>query len=195
MIENCLCTRVQNLSLSSHVGRCRQLSGKLSSKEINTGPSPGFSSREGQKPEGGDINQKGGHIFNIQYWMYAATGGPNVKVGSTDFKWGTGHHWPPRWRRPWRNSKSKVWNQLIVRPVASGRLLCIVSVYRNKNVLHLYTSGRFFHMGISNSCSETCQEFWPGHQPRCSESAKELVMSTPACLSPAINFCQFTLQI
>jgi len=26
----------------------------------------------GKKPEGG-------HIFKIQYWMYAATGGPNVK--------------------------------------------------------------------------------------------------------------------
>jgi len=47
-----------------------------------TGPSPGFSSRGGQKPEGG------GHIFKMQYWMYAATGGPNVKWGGTDFKWG-----------------------------------------------------------------------------------------------------------
>jgi len=28
---------------------------------------------------GGAINQKGGHIFKIQYWMYAATGGPNLK--------------------------------------------------------------------------------------------------------------------
>ena len=38
--------------------------------------------RRGQKPEGG------GHIFKIQYWMYAATGRPNVKWGGTDFKWG-----------------------------------------------------------------------------------------------------------
>jgi len=30
---------------------------------------------------GGAINQKGGHIFNILYWMYAATRGPNVKWG------------------------------------------------------------------------------------------------------------------
>ena len=44
------------------------------------GPSPGCSSR-------------GGHIFKIQYWMYAATGGPNVK-------WGAWHHWPRRRRRP-----------------------------------------------------------------------------------------------
>jgi len=27
--------------------------------------------------------------------MYAATGGPNVKWGGTDFKWGTGHHCLP----------------------------------------------------------------------------------------------------
>jgi len=30
----------------------------------------------------------------------AATG-PNEKWGGTDFKWGFGHHWAPRWRRPW----------------------------------------------------------------------------------------------
>jgi len=35
---------------------------------IRTGPSPGFSSR-------------GGHIFKIQYRIYAATGGPNAKLG------------------------------------------------------------------------------------------------------------------
>jgi len=33
--------------------------------------------------------------------MYAATGGPNVTLGGTDFKWGTGHHYSPRCRRPW----------------------------------------------------------------------------------------------
>ena len=44
---------------------------------------------------GGAKNQKGGHIFKIQYWMYEETGGPNVKWGGTDFKWGAGHHWPP----------------------------------------------------------------------------------------------------
>ena len=38
---------------------------------------------------GGGKNQKGGHIFKIQYWMYAATGEPNVKYG------GAGHHCPP----------------------------------------------------------------------------------------------------
>jgi len=61
---------------------------------VNTGPSPGVSSR-------------GGHIFKIQYWMYAATRGPNMKWGAggqmTDFKWGAEHHWHSRWRRPWVN--------------------------------------------------------------------------------------------
>ena len=33
--------------------------------------------------------------------MYVASGGPNVKWEGTDFKWGDGHHWSPRWRRPW----------------------------------------------------------------------------------------------
>jgi len=47
-----------------------------------SGPSPGFSSR-------------GGHIFKIQYWMYAATVGPNVKWGVPISNGGAGHHWPP----------------------------------------------------------------------------------------------------
>jgi len=49
--------------------------------QMRAGPSPGFSSRGGQKPAGGAKSQKGGHIFKMQYWMYAATGGPNVKWG------------------------------------------------------------------------------------------------------------------
>jgi len=36
-----------------------------------------------------------GHIFKIQYWMYAATGGPNVKWGEPISNGGAGHHWPP----------------------------------------------------------------------------------------------------
>jgi len=43
----------------------------------------------GQKPEGG------AHIFKIQYWIYVATGGPNVKWGGTDFKWGGRAPLPP----------------------------------------------------------------------------------------------------
>jgi len=60
----------------------------------SAGPSPGFSSRRGQKPEEG-------HILKIQYWMYAATGGPNVKWRGADFKWGSRAPLAPRWRRPW----------------------------------------------------------------------------------------------
>jgi len=36
----------------------------------------------------------GGHIFKKQYWMYATTGGPNVKWGGRE------PLPPPRWRRP-----------------------------------------------------------------------------------------------
>jgi len=39
----------------------------------------------GQKP-GGVKKQKGGHIFKIQYWMYAETGGRNVKWGGHRFQ-------------------------------------------------------------------------------------------------------------
>jgi len=45
----------------------------------SAGPSPGFSSRGGQKPDGEDKNHKGGHTFKILYWMNGATRGPNVK--------------------------------------------------------------------------------------------------------------------
>jgi len=33
--------------------------------------------------------------------MYAATRGPNVKWEAQISNRGAGHHWPPRWRRPW----------------------------------------------------------------------------------------------
>jgi len=36
--------------------------------------------------QGWPKNRRWGQIFEIQYWMYAATGGPNVKWGGTDFK-------------------------------------------------------------------------------------------------------------
>jgi len=55
----------------------------------------------GQKPERGAKNQKGGHILKIQYWIYAATSGPNVKWEAPISNGGAGHHWLPRWRRPW----------------------------------------------------------------------------------------------
>jgi len=37
--------------------------------------------------EGGGPKPEEGYIFKTQYWRYAATGGPNVKWGGTDFKW------------------------------------------------------------------------------------------------------------
>ena len=58
-----------------------------------------ISQQGGQKPDGRAQNQKGGgHIFEIQYWMYAATGEPNVKwvwFQTSISNGGTRHHWPP----------------------------------------------------------------------------------------------------
>ena len=44
---------------------------------------------------GGAKNQKGGHIFKIQYLMYAATRGPNVKWGASISNGGGGTTGPP----------------------------------------------------------------------------------------------------
>ena len=42
---------------------------------------------EAKNQKEGPKVKRGDHIFKIQYWMYAATGGPNVKWGDTNFKW------------------------------------------------------------------------------------------------------------
>jgi len=63
------------------------------------GPSPGFSSREGQT-SGGAKTQKGGHIFKIHYRMYVTTSGPNAKWVGTDFKWEGRAPRPPHRRWP-----------------------------------------------------------------------------------------------
>jgi len=65
----------------------------LAVRYISSGPSPGCSSR-------GAKNQKGGHIFKIQYWMYAATGGPNVKWGAPISNGGPGTTAPPAGEGP-----------------------------------------------------------------------------------------------
>jgi len=57
-------------------------------RTVGSGPSPGFNSRGAKKQKEGPKAKRGGHIFKMQCWMYAATGGPNVKWGDTDFKWG-----------------------------------------------------------------------------------------------------------
>ena len=43
----------------------------------------------------GPKTRRGGIFKQIMYWMYAATRGPNVKLGGTDFKWGAGNLCPP----------------------------------------------------------------------------------------------------
>jgi len=48
----------------------------------------------------GPKTRRGGHIFKILYWMYAATRRPTVKWGGTYFKWGGRVPLAPRWRRP-----------------------------------------------------------------------------------------------
>jgi len=45
-----------------------------------------YQARRQDLAAGGGKNQKGEHIFKILYWMYAATRGPTVKWGGTDFK-------------------------------------------------------------------------------------------------------------
>jgi len=64
-------------------------------KKALAGPSPRFSSRGAKNQKEGPKTRRGGHIFKIQCWMYAATGGSDVKWGGADFKRGAGHHWPP----------------------------------------------------------------------------------------------------
>ena len=63
--------------------------------ECLPGPSPGFSSKGVKDQKEGPKTRRGGHIFKIQYWMYAATGWPNVKWREPISNGGAGHHWPP----------------------------------------------------------------------------------------------------
>ena len=62
---------------------------------VQPGPAPGFSSRGSKKTEGGPKNQKRGHIFKIEYWMYVATGGPNAKWVGPISNGGPGTTGPP----------------------------------------------------------------------------------------------------
>ena len=47
------------------------------------------------KNQDGPKNRRGGHIFKMLYWMYAATRAQNVEWWGTYFKWVAGHHCPP----------------------------------------------------------------------------------------------------
>jgi len=49
----------------------------------------------GKNQKEGPKTRRGSHIFKIQCWMYAATGGPNVKSGAPILNGGAKHHWPP----------------------------------------------------------------------------------------------------
>jgi len=65
--------------------------------------------------------------------MYAATGGPNLKWEGTDFKWGAGHHCPPRWRRSWMKyfSAFRTFEQLVDCPEKQSVpwIHCIENIY------------------------------------------------------------------
>ena len=67
----------------SDIGCC-----EVDKNSSGPGPSPGFNSRGAKKQMEGPKTGRRGHKFQIQYLMYAATEGPNVKWGGIDFKWG-----------------------------------------------------------------------------------------------------------
>jgi len=64
------------------------------------GPSPRFSSRGAKNQTEEQKIRRGGHIFKIQYWMYAATGGAKREMGGKQFQMGGRAPLPPRWRQP-----------------------------------------------------------------------------------------------
>jgi len=51
--------------------------------------------------QGRPKTRRGGHILKTQYWMYAATAGPNAKWGALISNGGGRAPLPPPWRRPW----------------------------------------------------------------------------------------------
>jgi len=67
---------------------------------VEAGPSPGFSSRRGQKP--GEVkNQKGSTFLKYSIeWMQQPVG-QRWNGGAPISNEGVVHHWPPRWRRTW----------------------------------------------------------------------------------------------
>jgi len=67
---------------------------------ISAGPSPGFSSRGGQKPKRRPKTRKGATFLKYSIGYMQQLGIQTWNGGGTDFKWAVGHHWPPRWRRP-----------------------------------------------------------------------------------------------
>jgi len=78
-----------------------------------SGPSPAFSSRGAKNQKEGPKTWRGDHIFKILYWMYAATRGPNMKWGDTDFKWGDRAPLFPPLATALLRVKTGEWNTLI----------------------------------------------------------------------------------
>jgi len=58
-----------------------------------------YSGRRQDFAAGRTKNHKGGNIFKIKYWMYAATGGPKMKWGAHILNEEQGTT-DPHWRRP-----------------------------------------------------------------------------------------------
>jgi len=85
----------QNLSFLHHVKKLLSGVDRLSQDLhlLFAGPSPEFTSRGGPKI-------RRGNIFKIQYWVYAATGGPNVKWGAPIPNGGPGTTGPPAGNGP-----------------------------------------------------------------------------------------------
>jgi len=61
---------------------------QVNKRQAAAGPLPEFSSRGAKNQKEGPKTRRRGHILKILCWIYAATRGPNVKWGGTDFKRG-----------------------------------------------------------------------------------------------------------
>ena len=101
-------TSLFSLSRGSCLGKCSPVIFLL--YRLSAGPSPGFCNWRGQK-------LLGEHIF-LQYRMYAATGGPNIKWGAHILNGRAGHHCPPRWRRPWLSASHVYFSKSVLELLA-----------------------------------------------------------------------------
>jgi len=50
---------------------------------------------------GGPKTRRGGAHLKNTVLDVCSNRGAKREMGGTDFKWGAGHYWPLRWRRPW----------------------------------------------------------------------------------------------
>jgi len=59
------------------------------------------------------------------------------EMGGTNFKWGAGNHWPPRWRRPWHRDNHFFLANLPINKLLSRQIYCwnsAVTVSTGKNL-------------------------------------------------------------